>query len=502
MQAIRLPRWTEYQEASGGRDPLGLDRVAGRFLDDALPGITSTTRRARYYSAYCWIIRTARELVPRGDGRPFEAAFQRRETLLALASVAHHAGQDEEALGVAGFRRASKEWEESGAQCRIDFRVLKEPLGGLDAAYRAPMRHLGLLVEGADGLQLTDLGRTVADAFGSSVAKSTVVRDDLLGEPEVPRRAIENFARSGCLCRLDEPRERDPLRDAFLRRGTDQHDTLVWLLDVAARADAVGAWAEADRSLPDLALEWAAYGGVFPDGTGYLAAPPLRRISSRWRVFAALSFFAYFMEELAAAVADALRHAAAPMLVPDIATLVLGEVEDEPVSACVARLAGFGVEHDLYDEVRAGGPPGARARLALHGLLAGYALHRDAQGEEWSLFQRYAGTDLWPGTLRDLVEEMGADATVQGVGARAIEHLVLRHHQRVLYEKRRLESAVFVRDGDRWHAEQLVEPRFTSSRLRNCVQILIDLGLLERVGDGGARPTADGVAVLRGRGAA
>lgn len=46
-----LPRWTKrVVTETGGRDPLGLSRVANSITDFLLTGIITTTDRARYYS--------------------------------------------------------------------------------------------------------------------------------------------------------------------------------------------------------------------------------------------------------------------------------------------------------------------------------------------------------------------------------------------------------------------------------------------------------------------
>ncbi len=91
--AALLPRWTKRVSIEeGGRDPLGLSRVSAIITDFLLQGIITQTYRARYYSFYCWVIwHIETEEDPKTYDQ-FAAAFQRRDTLFALASHQSNSG--------------------------------------------------------------------------------------------------------------------------------------------------------------------------------------------------------------------------------------------------------------------------------------------------------------------------------------------------------------------------------------------------------------------------
>src|SRR5918993_3155838 len=83
-----LPRWTKRVATEGGRDPLGLSRVAFMITDYLLSGIVTTTDRARYYSFYIWALwHIANEEQP-DNFQEFVNAFRRREAAMALATLA------------------------------------------------------------------------------------------------------------------------------------------------------------------------------------------------------------------------------------------------------------------------------------------------------------------------------------------------------------------------------------------------------------------------------
>src|SRR3982751_6219415 len=85
---VELPRWTErVVTEGGGRDPLGLSRVAGELVDRLMPGIVVNTTRARYYSLYPWILWHVAMTEPAKSVAQFRSSFQRREAAIALATL-------------------------------------------------------------------------------------------------------------------------------------------------------------------------------------------------------------------------------------------------------------------------------------------------------------------------------------------------------------------------------------------------------------------------------
>ncbi|MBY8987734.1 MAG: hypothetical protein KGD61_04720 [Candidatus Lokiarchaeota archaeon] len=56
------PVWNKRIEKSDrALNPLGMNRVTDKLLSELLPGITTVTPRARYYSFYVWAVQKAGE---------------------------------------------------------------------------------------------------------------------------------------------------------------------------------------------------------------------------------------------------------------------------------------------------------------------------------------------------------------------------------------------------------------------------------------------------------
>jgi len=77
-----------------------------------------------------------------------------------------------------------------------------------------------------------------------------------------------------------------------------------------------------------------------------------------------------------------------------------------------------------------------------------------------------------------------------------ISKWVLDQHDRIMYEKRRLDSCWVRRAEGRIYKDQDYGPRLRSSRHRNAVSILRDLGLLEIDGDDQVLLTDEGGKIL------
>lgn len=74
---VSFPTWTKRGTGLGdhrGLAPLGLEPVARRFVDELMPGITSSTWHVRYYSFFAWVLwtfhrQTETGMFPRTDAR-------------------------------------------------------------------------------------------------------------------------------------------------------------------------------------------------------------------------------------------------------------------------------------------------------------------------------------------------------------------------------------------------------------------------------------------------
>jgi hypothetical protein len=152
-----------------GRDPLGLSRVSELLTNNLIPGITTTTSRARYYSFYAWAVEDID--MSRKAGKqpvPFDDELQVREATFALASKIGA----QTSLPIVGSRMVDAKLREGAISGEVDasFRVLPSNSGGgFDQYYKGCLQDLGLvsLVDG-QWSATTGIGRKVADAFRSA----------------------------------------------------------------------------------------------------------------------------------------------------------------------------------------------------------------------------------------------------------------------------------------------------------------------------------------------
>jgi hypothetical protein len=149
--AALLPRWTKRVSIEeGGRDPLGLSRVSAIITDFLLQGIITQTYRARYYSFYLWVIwHIETEEHPKTYDQ-FAAAFQRRDTLFALASHQSNSGSAPVGFRVV-YARLPAARQSGDVAC--NFRVLpSSQLGAFGQYYTGSIYDLGLISRDDKGI--------------------------------------------------------------------------------------------------------------------------------------------------------------------------------------------------------------------------------------------------------------------------------------------------------------------------------------------------------------
>jgi hypothetical protein len=134
--------------------------------------------------------------------------------------------------------------------------------------------------------------------------------------------------------------------------------------------------------------------------------------------------------------------------------------------------------------------------LALLAVL--YSKWRSTRNE----FSRHIGTEassnLWTGTVLGALDHWhNPDLNWKSALDSLMETFVLNQHDRVMYEKGRLESCWVRRLDGKIHKDQDYLPVFRSSRHWNCVRILQDIGLLTFGANNEISITGDGRRELR-----
>jgi hypothetical protein len=226
-------RWSEYVPASAVQDPLGLSlRGSARLASLLLFCITSITPRARYFSFLPWCVSNY-QANEKGKPQAFglKEAIRIREKALTYGCIAHHGGKPCVGGALVGSDAATK-WL-SDHDGIADLKRLPFAKNPALSAYLNSLVNLGFFesqeerteveeeVEDAeltfDDIELSDVGRDLANAYGSSIGRIEVVKH--LSDLDRTCR-VENLKRlgeRGGLCELTLPisLDRELLRSVF-----------------------------------------------------------------------------------------------------------------------------------------------------------------------------------------------------------------------------------------------------------------------------------------------
>lgn len=524
-----LPQWTRKVAMKGtGRDPLGLSRVSDSLTNYLLPSIITTTDRARYYSFYTWVIAELQDLrESKGAKISFDQEFQRREAAFALAS---RIGQQHE-LPIVGIRQVDTRLAAADDEANLptNFRVLpSNGTGGFGQYYAGCLRALGLVHvdEEEQWVVSSEQGRKIATAFSTATARALFRAEGWEGKARVPEKVLKQSSKLFCLDALSGPaaqQERHLLERLFFDLDhspealtpLNRQATLGLFLHVLRICNKVGVKVTR-RNIDKRAIFWPHYfSGLQDDGhafASYQTNPAFSRVQAFWRQFCAHQFLAFALEEVLAAVLNALEPYSAGLtksalldeleateFVPDLqevlrmdcstpkALLVAIGVSTVPDydasrSACrrfhgSAELNEWTVcwEEDTQPETRLG-----RAFLLIAIL---YSRWRSG-GDDEALFevQEVAGQEPWVGTVFPWVDGWLCDAPSWRDAVEELLDWVTIRHEKVKFQKRKLDASWFELANGRFVRQQDIEPGFRASRHGNAATILQDLGLIEHAG--------------------
>jgi len=215
------PVWNEaVGEVDRALDPLGMNRVTDRLLNDLLLGITTVTPRARYYSFYTWVVHSIGQQKSTSF-QQFRSQFYDMERAFMMACVAHEhddAGQGRNHNAISGSEKGRRIWNESRERISMDFSYFGHRLGGYGQYYQGSISNLGLIEVPKDAAfeDPTLLGLKVAEAFDNVVDRSRL-RKRVFGRKHVTKEVLAKFGKEVCLCRLRDngAEDRDVLRGLF-----------------------------------------------------------------------------------------------------------------------------------------------------------------------------------------------------------------------------------------------------------------------------------------------
>lgn len=526
-----LPMWTKRVAANtGGRDPLGLSRVAFLITDFLLSGIITTTDRARYYSFYCWALwHIEREEKPKTD-REFVAAFRRREAAMALATVAHNP-----ATSPVGVLAVAPQLEKGKAEgfFNCDFKVLpSNPLGGYGQYYAGSLYHLGLYHRPENSFDTVTEGiaEELAEAYHAAVERSPYIKKQLYREAHIPAIDLEKskeFLTLDALSNSFAATERAKLIDIFFGFSNQPADqatvlrrhTLTLLLHAIGEHERQGIYPDGSKPATlDEYLLYAFYYGVLwldeADETfPYKAPETLTFCREVWRQFCLHQFLAQAIELLLCGVLELLSVEVSGLTSDEIVarlarpefTNALEELTGKSCARPCDLLKALGIKgvpdaatsetlqkrllptHALSEAQILGFSYTDPHGMAAQGVLLLAVLYGKWRGvstdHAFAYVATHARQELWMGTVLPYLDSWADESTTWQVALQdIIEPFICKQHDRIMYEKGKLESCWLERREGRIIKVQDYDPVWRSSRHLNAVRIMRDLGLV-RFGD-------------------
>jgi len=313
-----IPEWTERitDQDVVGEDHLGVETAATNYQDELIPGITTVTAHARYYSLYCWILWRFinDESQKRRIANLRGSYFKRLELAHTMGCHAHHLGS-ETLNGITGGRTAPDIWR-AGDPISLDTyldRYFQNTLGGMGQYYLVAMQRMGLLGEqpnAHDVYRLTTRGESLAQAFDQSIEDTRYHKRLASGfVTELSQDEAAEYGAAACLCpdALERGADRALLRQMLFRLEEAQDApgwhrrrrlSLALLLDLARQSG--------ENSLFDC-LRTALYLGRYLDGRDYIPSPALVDTHARWSHVQARQLYSSALQILFATFLDVLQ---------------------------------------------------------------------------------------------------------------------------------------------------------------------------------------------------
>lgn len=526
-----------------GRDPLGLSRVSDLLTGYLLPGIITTTNRARYYSFYTWTLSEVNaSKAAAGKRFSFFAEFQRREAAFAMASQL----DPKTDFTIVGSERIKPRLAVAKAdgEANTAFQVLNDRMGGFGNYYQGCLRDLGLVEfnENGEWSIPSGIAQDLTNAFGSATRKAPYLSGEWYQKDRVPLDVLKKSAQTFSLDGLRTPpaeAERKLLIQIFFALGQKPtvHNPLIRQATLGQLLHVLHSYAQAGLEITRRNIDWA---GLFAphyynvienserDSCNYAPEECFVEARGYWRQFCAHQFLAHALEGFLAGILDVLAPHSAGLTEIDLIDALVGGDFVEDISQAVGKrcsrpqalLAHLGIttvpDQEVCREIRKKFRVGAalnewnicwadvnvpKTRMGRSMLLLAilYGKWRgNLEDPAFLALSSKAGSESWIGTIFPWVDDwLENKLDWRSVVTGLLRWICLRHDD-VKYRKGKLDASwIDVSDG-RWQKEQDLEPYFRASRHRNAITILQDLALIEYCShDDPLHLTAEGRKVLR-----
>lgn len=513
------PVWSEEEYLPGrSQDALGMENFGEQMLGDLLPGINNQTRRARYYSFWAWVLHGfIHDESASHTQRGFYRWLRGPEAMLIFSHFAH--GHES---GVAGTNLGQPKWQRGKPETYpLDWESLDSVHGGAyELYYRGPLADMDIIRQDPEGLHdllQRPVGTALAEAYGRAVGTTAYARSD--PKPtQVTRENIEEFAQTGCLCRLPHfLEEREALIDAFFRfdapyrNAARRLSSLCFFLDVTEQSAGAPLDTEAMRAI----MYFWGYGTSHP----YLPQGHLLDPAQRWRIFQLRQYFVFAIECFWALFLD---RANAEPLTPgeylgelraglDLAALgerfginwpttdpfklTLGEFQTSVEDACPEKSFAPGPaalseelnEHRIYrlvakERTKQDADLWAGGALLMLSLM--YRRCRDWRDDPgWVHARDTPGSDHFSveSYLRQAERAMDEGWTLAGWLAWLHQRQLWLRHRRVALQRmtvRREDPSLFTLDEGRFREVRGDKPKMNAPRFPSAFRVMEDLGIV------------------------
>ena len=566
-----LLRWSEYLPTTDVTDPLGLGlRGSTRLASLLMYCVTSITPRARYFSFLPWCIKNFEDTEKNQKyALGLREAIKIREKSLTYGCVAHHERQPCDGGSLVGSTSAQKWFE--GGKTTANLKQLpfaKNP--ALDAYFNS-LVNLGFFKEldslevseetlapvefTFENLELSDLGREVAETYNSVVGRLGAVKALSQRERTCSVSLLKELGRRGGLCELSEQSapDRALLEDIFFaRKGISdkshfrRNRSLVLILELSSQFKS-GGWLT-----NSLNFGMSVYYGQLVEGRDVkkIAIPStLTDIADRWRMFyfhhymgvALEGMFSWLTNQLCergvagatlSELAAQLNSAATDKALGELTMLALprGFGKRSPAeffeavgiaASCLSpqvsrkidrlitpkhQIAEVALERVIRRGEYRQSPIGLAVCCILFALtIARFKRWEDTDYGKWlssNAVVRDPYLDLLPSTVAISLYRNRENWWQQPWSELAhyvLSRFIVQQHQTMAFEKTAMGDRCLIEvDGERVLSDRTFDKiGLGNPRLGSAIQVLTDLGLLAREENGSHYPTRGGLKVLR-----
>jgi hypothetical protein len=538
-----LPKWTKRVVIdTGGRDPLGLSRVAFNLTDYLLTGIVTITNRARYYSFYTWALWHIEKEEKPENYNQFAEAFRRREAAMGLATLS--CNPTLLPIGVVELRDQLDRGKQIG-EYACNVKVLPSSnLGGYSQNYSSSIYHLKLSSGDENFIdRVYGTGVELAAAFHETVQGTRYIRNKIFLENSISDKDLRELTRCFTLDSIGEDfaaKEREKLIEIFFNLDESTLDgasalrrqTLTLLMHAAAEYKKQGVKLDSRNyySLDEYLLFAFYYGVLWVENETVRTFQKLDEFKycyDLWTQFCLHQFLTQALEYLLYAVLEVIGTETTGLTLPETIKRILqpeffGALKNQVGTDCSTPnklLLALGIEqipteatsnalqkelspakslseaHIMWLDHRAVETATAKAVLLLSVL---YGKWRGMfQDPATKMVEQNAGAQLWAKpVLYRLDNWLTEDLTWSEALTGIIEEFVLNQHDRIMYEKGKIDGWLRRLEG-RIVKDQDYEPNWRASRFLNAVRILADLKLLEIDEKKELSITVDGQALLK-----